>query len=70
MTKSEIRKLESKARECRMWAGEAVAKAAHSAADDDVQSYAAHMAEAGRLALLSAKITKEVRAALAAGSPA
>lgn len=66
LSKSEIRKLWSQARECRMWAGEQIAKASEAAAEDDCQSFAGYMAEASRLTLLSAKFTKEARAAEAA----
>ena len=56
------RRLYAAAREARLWASEAIAKAADAAADDNVQSFQGYMAEAGRLALVSAKRTKEARA--------
>lgn len=59
--KQQTRKLHASAREARMWAGEQVAKAAHCAADDDVEGFHRCMAEAGRLALISAKLTKQAR---------
>lgn len=63
MTKQEIKTLRSRAREARMWAGEQVSKAAHCAADDDVEGFHRCMAEAGRLALISAKLVKQADAA-------
>lgn len=64
ITKGDIRKLEAKARECRMWANEQLAKAADAAADDDVASYQGFLNEATRLTLLSAKFTKRARASI------
>ncbi len=63
-TKSDIVKLRAKVRECKMWAGEFIAKAADAAAEDDIHSYEGAMAEATRLTLLAAKYIKAVDAAV------
>jgi hypothetical protein len=63
MTKGEIRNLYAKARTNRLFAGEAVAKAAHAIADGNEAGFAAHMAEAERLARLAGSREKEAREA-------
>ncbi len=68
MTKSEIRKLETRAREFRKRAGDEVAKASDLATDDNVEGFATSMAEVMRLTVQSAKMAKQARAAV--GGPA
>jgi len=63
MTKSERNKLFTASRTAKMWAGEAIARAAECAADDDVDGFAREMAEASRLTLIAAKRLKEYRSA-------
>ena len=63
LSKSEVRKLYTQAREAKMWAGEQIATAAECASEDDVEGFQRCMAEAGRLALIAAKRLKEARAA-------
>lgn len=63
MSKSEIRKLESKARFARTLAGEAAAKAAWAFADGDEVEAKAQLAEVERLARAAGRMLAEIRAA-------
>lgn len=64
MTKSERNKLYSKHRELLMWAGEANARAATAAAEDDMAGYHTELAAAARLVLRSAENLKAYHAAV------
>lgn len=66
MTKAEIRKLETEARQLRLQAEQAITKASWCVADGDDEGFTRCMAEAGQLARQSGKKLKEARDAIAA----
>lgn len=63
LSKSEIRTLWAQAREKRLFALDAIARAADAGADDDAAAFAAEMATVERLARASADLIKQARAA-------
>lgn len=63
MTKAEIRTLNRQARDARVFAGEAVSRAAYAMARGDTERFESNMADARRLAMKAAELMQQADAA-------